>query len=47
MLEFNNCPYRNKPYMGPHSEWVVDLYQKYFGDITDGFFSRNWGWLCP
>lgn len=37
MLEFNNCPYRNKPYMGPHSEWVVDLYQKYFGDITDGF----------
>ena len=37
MLEFNNCPYRNAPYMGPHSEWVVDLYQKYFGDKTDGF----------
>ena len=37
MLEFNNCPYRNAPYMGPHSEWIVDLYQKYFGDKTDGF----------
>lgn len=37
MLEFNNCPYRNTPYMGPHSDWVVDLYQKYFGDKTNGF----------
>ena len=37
MLEFNNCPYRNAPYMGPHSQWIVDIYQKYFGDKTDGF----------
>ena len=37
MLEFNNCPYRNAPYLGPHSEWIVDIYQKYFGDKTDGF----------
>ena len=37
MLEFNNCPYRNAPYIGPHSQWIVDIFQKYFGDKTDGF----------
>ena len=37
MLEFNNCPYRNAPYIGPHSQWIVDIFQKYFGDKNDGF----------
>ena len=35
MLEFNYCPYRNAPYMGPHSRWIVDIYQRYFGDKTE------------
>lgn len=37
MLKFKNCPYRNRPYMGNNSQWIVDIYQKYFQNKTDGF----------
>jgi len=37
MLKFKNCPYRNTPYMGAHSQWIVDLYRKYFDEKNDGF----------
>ncbi len=37
MLKFKNCPYRNRPYMGNNTQWIVDIYQKYFQNKTDGF----------
>lgn len=37
MLEFKNCPHRNRPYMGNNTQWIVDIYRKYFNDKHDGF----------
>lgn len=37
MLEFKNCPVRNRPYMGHNTDWIVDIYRKYFNEKHDGF----------